>query len=229
MGCYLKAARHHRKTYSFALVALLAMAVIGGKLAIAIPAAAPMRLVGKIVLGKLLRSPFAVTFVILLAAACGGSTADFATCQGFLDVAEVEAITDQIGLLSRMEPAPDLAGRLGGLEACLLSFEPPNRGRGIFLQVELFGSAGVAEQRYQQMNPGEDFPGLQTGVVGPDSFVAVGIDPEYVPIILVLRHDRVVVLIQDDSSLAGGEPLEVPVAWVDQYIQLASLVKDRLP
>ena len=109
----------------------------------------------------------------------------------FLSVEEVEAVTGESGLETEVASLP------GSPRTCLIAFYRPNHDGGFFLTAELYGSSEAAQERYQGFDPVpwekllEESPGAtrQEGVVGPESLLLLGVDPTYVPIILVLRHD----------------------------------------
>ena len=81
------------------------------------------------------------------AAGTSGSIADFATCQGFLSVEEVEAVTSESGLEIEVASLP------GFPRTCLIAFYRPNRDSGFFLTAELYDSSEAAQERYQGFDP----------------------------------------------------------------------------
>ena len=147
----------------------------------------------------------------------GAVTADFETCEGFLDAPPPNLVSRTIEATeSAQEDNPNI------VSICVVSHQTLDGSRALTLTAFKLDSIDSAESQFELVR--ESFSGDVTeGVVGPRSIKAV-VNSAGLGSFVVLQNG--VHFINIHTAMPEGEP---PLLNVDQLVSLARTVIDRLP
>jgi hypothetical protein len=170
-----------------------------------------------------------------LVAACTSSaeptveylSGDMSTCEGFLEVSEVEEVSGEHGLSVELEARVRPARRV-----CNIFFEAPGGAGDLYLVISQYDSASGAEQEYQELlerlaNWDDSFSSdFEEGVLGRGSVqikVDIRGDGYLAPTVSVRKGTNILWL---QVAADGNDPF---MASMDGAVDLARLALGRLP